>query len=378
MSNTLTNLIPDLYAAMDIVSREMVGFIPAVTLDASTARAALNQPVRSPVAPASFASDVVAGVTPPDDGDQNIGNEAIIINKSRRVPVRWNGEQSTGVSHGAGVDNLLVNQFAQAMRTLSNEIEDDLAALYVRSSLAYGIAGTSPFATDLSDTANVLKILKDNGAPTSDLQLVMNTMAGAKLRSLGQVNKVNEAGESSLLRQGVLLDIHGLALRESAKVRSVSKGSGSGYLINNAAGYGIGDTVILADTGTGTILSGDIVMFAGDNNKYVVASELSGGAFSIAASGLKQAIADNATITVGNSYSANMAFSRSAIALATRAPALPEGGDMADDRTMIIDPVSGLAFEVALYRQYRQIQYEISIAWGAANFKPEHTVILLG
>ena len=85
-----------------------------------------------------------------------------------------------------------------------------------------------------------------------------------------------------------------------------------------------------------------------------------------------------AAITVGNSYSANMAFSRSSIILATRAPALPDGGDSADDRTIITDPVSNLSFEVALYRQYRQIQYEISLAWGFANLKPEHTAILLG
>lgn len=206
----------------------------------------------------------------------------------------------------------------------------------------------------------------------------MNTTAGAKLRSLGMVNKVNESGGSSLLRQGVLLDIHGISLRESAQVKNVLKGSGASYLVNNIAGYNVGDTVIEADTGTGTILAGDIVTFAGDTNKYMVASELSGGKFSIAEPGLRQTMPNNTPVTVGNSYASNMAFSRSAITLATRAPALPEEGDMADDRTMITDPVSGLSFEVALYRQYRQIQYEISLAWGVANFKPEHTAILLG
>lgn len=378
MANTLTDLIPDLYAAMDTVSRELVGFIPSVTIDPSTARAAVGQAVRSPVAPEAAASDIAPGVTPPDDGDQTIDNRSITITKSRRVPVRWNGEQSLGVNSGPGFNNVLRDQFAQAMRTLCNEVETDLAALYLSASRAYGTAGTTPFAADLSDTAQMLKILQDNGAPNTNLQMVINTTAGAKLRSLSNLTSVNQAGDASLLRQGVLLDIHGFALRESAKVNNVVKGTGASYLVNNGAGYAIGDTVIAADTGTGTILAGDIVTFAGDPHKYVIASALSGGSFTLAGPGLRQALADNTAITVGNSYAANMAFSRSAIVLATRAPALPEQGDMADDRLMITDPVSKLAFEVALYRQYRQIQYEISLAWGVANFKPEHTAILLG
>jgi hypothetical protein len=272
----------------------------------------------------------------------------------------------------------LRDQFAQAMRTLCNEVEADLSGLYTDASRAFGTAGTTPFASDLSDTANVLKILLDNGAPSTDLQLVINTSGGAKLRTLGQLTKANEAGGDSLLRQGVLLDLHGMAIRESAKVKNVTKGTGAAYQVNNVAGYAVGDTVIAADTGTGTILAGDVVTFAGDTNKYIVASALSGGSFTIAAPGLRQALANDAVITVGNNYAANMAFSRSAIILATRAPALPDGGDSADDRTIITDPVSNLSFEVALYRQYRQVQYEISLAWGIANFKPEHTAILLG
>lgn len=378
MSNTLNNLIPTLYSALDVVSRELVGFIPSVTLDASTARAALNQEVRSPVAPASSATDITPGVTPPDDGDQTIGGRQITISKARRVPIRWNGEQSLGVNSGPGQNNVLRDQFAQAIRTLCNEVEADLSGLYTDASRAYGTAGTIPFASDLSDTANVLKILLDNGAPSTDLQLVINTAGGAKLRTLGQLTKANEAGGDSLLRQGVLLDLHGMAIRESAKVKNVTKGTGAAYQVNNVAGYAVGDTVIAADTGTGTILAGDVVTFAGDTNKYIVASALSGGSLTIAAPGLRQALANDAAITVGNSYAANMAFSRSAIILATRAPALPDGGDSADDRTIITDPVSNLSFEVALYRQYRQVQYEISLAWGFANFKPEHTALLLG
>lgn len=378
MANTLTNLIPDLYSALDIVSRELVGFIPAVTLDAQDERAAVNQTVRVPITPAAAAEDTTPGTTPPDTGDQAIGNTTLSITKSRTVPFRWTGEEQKGINTGVGYQSLKVQQIAQAIRTLVNEVEVDCAALYKRASRAYGVAGSTPFAVDLSDPAQVLKILKDNGAPAGDLQLVIDTTAGAALRSLAQLNKANEAGDVSLLRQGVLLNIHGFALRESAQVKVHTKGTGANYLVNNVANYAIGATSIAADTGAGTILAGDVLSFAGDANKYVNGTALAAGSLAINNPGLRAALADNTAITVGNSYTANMAFARSAMILVTRPPALPEEGDSAADRMIVTDPRSGLSFEVAMYLQYRRVRYEVSLAWGAANIKPEHTALLLG
>ncbi|HEY7865010.1 MAG TPA: P22 phage major capsid protein family protein, partial [Psychromonas sp.] len=197
MANTLTNLVPDLYQALDTVSRELVGYIPSVTVDSGVERAAVGQTVRSFVAPASAAGNITPGVTPPDDGDQDIGNRNMTITKARRVPVRWNGEEQRGVQTGPGYSSILQNQFAQAMRTLCNEMEADLANLYTLTSRAYGTAGTTPFASDLSDTAQVRKILVDNGAPVSDMQLVIDTAAGAKMRTLTQLTKANEAADAS-------------------------------------------------------------------------------------------------------------------------------------------------------------------------------------
>jgi len=386
MANTLTSLIPDLYSSLDVVSREMVGFIPAVTMDAATSRAALNQTVRSFVAPAATAGNITPAATAPDDGNQTIGNVDLAITKARRVPIRWNGEETLGVNSGPGTAAIRSAQIQQAIRTLVNEIEVDLAALHIAASRAAGAAGTTPFGTanDYTGASLTRKILADNGAPMSDLQLVIDTTAGANIR--GKQSAADASGNDSLLRQGVLLDINGFMVRESAAVAAPAAGAMANATTNNA-GYAVGATVLtLATAGTGVVAAGDVLTFAGDANQYVVTSVVFAGAnpaagdtITIAAPGLRVAMsAATKAITVVAQARRNMGFSKSAIILAHRLPALPDGGDLAVDRTTITDPRSGLSFEVAMYPQYRQMQYEISCAWGVKLVKPAHCALLLG
>lgn len=382
MGNTLTNLMPDLYEALDVVSREMVGFIPAVSLDAQAERAALNQTVRVPITPAAAAEDSTPGTTPPDTGDQVIGNTTLAITKSRVVPFRWTGEEQKGMNTGPGYMNLRAQQIAQAIRTLVNEVEVDLGSLYKLASRAYCNHATTPpatFATNLGDPAQVRKILTDNGCPMTDCQLVVDTTSGANLRTLAQLNKANEAGDVSMLRQGILLPLHGFDVRESAGVaQTVTVGTGSSYVINGAHAKGATDIVI--KTGTGTVLAGDVITIGSDTTtKYVVKTGgTAAGTIVIGAPGLRKAAADGDAVVIVGAASRNMAFHRSAIVLATRAPALPEEGDMATDRTIVTDPRSGLSFEVAMYPQYKRVRYEVGLAWGYQNIKPAHTALLLG
>ena len=64
--NTLTGLILTIYTALDIVSREQVGFIPAVAKNAKADAAAKDQTVTAPVAPEAKTEDIVPGPSAPN------------------------------------------------------------------------------------------------------------------------------------------------------------------------------------------------------------------------------------------------------------------------------------------------------------------------
>ncbi|MBF0481701.1 MAG: P22 coat - protein 5 family protein [Desulfovibrionaceae bacterium] len=382
MANTLTNLIPVIYAGMDMVARELVGFIPAVDINAKAEEAALNQYITVPITGVATTGDIIPGQLPPDDGDQTIGTTQLQITKSKYSPIRWSGEELKGYQQNGTYALTLAQQFAQSMRSLCNLVEIDLAvAAYQGASRACGTPGTAPFGTagDLSNIAQTRKILEDNGAPLSDLRCVLGTTAAANLRGKQSVLfKVNEAGTDDLLRRGALGELEGFQIGVSAQVQSVTNGNGANYVTSGSTAVGV-DSIALV-TGTGNVNSGDIVTFAADaNNKYVVGTGVTApGTISLNNPGARMVIPTGNALTIGASYTANMAFHRNAIKLLARVPAMPDGGDLADDMIIISDPISGLSFQVAIYRLYRRIKYEIGLAWGVKVIKSEFVATMIG
>lgn len=389
MSNTLTGLIAPVYEALNSVSREFVGFIPAVQKDnGNFARAALGQTVTSFTVPALAAVDIVPGVTAPNDGDEVLGSINLQITKSKSVNIRWNGEEQLAINNaGPTFPPILRQQFQQAFRTLVNLVEQDLATVaYQNASRSSGTAATAPFGTAgvLSDFANSAQILDINGAPALPRSMIVNAAAMANLRGKQSVLfKVNESGSDELLRRGLVGEVEGFNIGYSPAIKPVTKGTGASYT-TNTAGYAVGATAITLITGTGTVLQGDNVTFAGDSNIYVVAVGASApGVITLQQPGLQQAIAASAVaMTIGGSFTPNIAFSQDALLLATRMPALPvrlDGtrGDMGLHQ-MIVDPFSGIAFDLGMYEQYHQVKFELGLAWGTAAPNPAHIAELLG
>jgi hypothetical protein len=380
MANVLTSLAADIYKAADVVGRELVGFIPSSTINANgSERAAKGDTVRASFTRTATAVNVTESMTIPEGTDQTVDNKTLSITNARAVQIPYTGEDVLHLNNGIGFETVYGDQIAQAMRVLTNEMEADLAEeAYKNASRAFGTAGTTPFGSNFSEIAELRQILVDNGMPADNqVSLILNTLAGTNLRQLAQLQKANEAGGTDLLRQGTLLDLQGIMIKESAQVQSHTKGTGANYLLNDASAA-IGDTSIAVDTGSGTVLAGDIITFNGDTNKYVVNTALAGGSLIIGTTGLRTAVGNDAAITVGNNYTANVAFHRRALELAVRAPAVPQGGDIADDAMTVQDPVSGLVFEVRVYKGYRKTMIEVAASWGVKAWKSDFIAVLAG
>ena len=388
MSNVLTDLAADLYKSADVVGRELVGLIPSVTVNAGAEQVAKGDTVRShftrtPTVNSSFAPSM----TIPEGTDQTVDNKALQLNQYASVQIPWTGEDIKHVNNGSGFETVYGDQILQAMRAITNTIETYLAGIIHKgASRAVGTAGTTPFASNFDLIAELRQILVDNGSPMDDgrSSLVISSTAGTKLRNLANLQKVNESGNDSLLRRGALLDLQGFMMKESAGIGIHTKGTGTLYDVNNGAGEAVGQTTITLDggtTGANGILAGDIVTFAGDSiNNYVVKSGLltATGDIIINDPGLRVAVADTVEMTIGNSYTYNLGFHQSAIELATRPVAVPNGGDAATERMIVQDTFSGLAFEISVYKGYKKAMFEIGVLYDAIVWKPQHVAILRG
>jgi hypothetical protein len=198
---------------------------------------------------------------------------------------------------------------------------------------------------------------------------------------LGVVLDAGIAGSDEERRSGILRRQYGFNMRTSAGIEQHVKGAGTGYLINNASTEVVGETTLTLDTGTVNttgIKAGDIITHASDAvNKYVVNTGLTAvaGDIVIGRPGLITAAANNDAITIGNSYTPNLAFERSAVVGIMRPPVMPANPTIS--QTLISDGM-GMTYLLLDIAQYGQRTWELHLAWGFKAVQPEHIALLLG
>jgi len=382
MANTFTPIIPNLTTAMQRVAQEMAPLPALAQTEFKAEEAALNQSVTIPIAP------TVAGVnrTPAAQfsvaADRAVTNTSITITKDRAFPFHMTGDDFARIRQNP---DFIPASLQQAIRSWRNEVHSDLADLAASaagwysasagaSGAAFGTAGTDPFASNYDVLVDAYNALTDSLAPLEGRFAMIDTKANANLNKLGVLTKANEAGSTDALRNGFIGRLAGFDVAVANVVARPAIGTGSGYLVNGALSAGA--TTITVDTGSGTILAGDVVTFGADTTQYVVATALSGSTF-VLSSGLVANVADNAAVAVQARSRRNIAAHREGFGLAIRLPKLPPEGD-AGEHQVIVDPVTGIGVRFSTYKGYGLNNYELSSAWGVAAVRKELIKNILG
>jgi len=387
MPNTLPANIGDAEKAAEIVGRELVGFIPSMRINAGSERVTQGGTVTSiKNQKATVNESVTPAMAIPEGDDRTFTAPSATLNQVANVMMNYTGEETHAIDMDYGFETVNGNAYLEAFRGIRNKIEAKCGiALKNAASRAYGTAGTTPFASDHKAINHTRQLLVDNGMfLEGDTSLVIDSLAGTNLRNLSHLYKVNEAGGSGLLRQGVLNDISGIAIRETGNAPTHTKGTGTSY--QTSAAEALESTTINVDTGSGTVVAGDIVTFTGDTvNKYVVNTALSGGSYTIGAPGIQAAVADNTAMAIGNNYTANVMLRRSATELIVRPLKTPEKvfdgagtGDAAIAVFDVQDPVSGIVYEVRIYGGFHKALISVTVVYEPIVWEPAGVALLLG
>lgn len=376
MANILTAIQPIAYSAAQEVSNEPFGVISAINANFDDKGVAVGDTIPVPVLPTKASSDYVPAMSTVAGDDTTPTTVGVSITASKQVTWHLTGEQEKSLANGGTDGEWFRQQVAQAMRTLRNGAEVAAAtAIKQGASRAVGTAGTNPFASDISAIPDVRKALFDNGAPMADLQLCIDSAAGTAARKLGIIQQAYQAGSEDERRSGDLLRQFGFNIRESAGITAHTKGTGASYVTSGSTAIGTRDIALV--TGTGTVLAGDVVTFAADsNNKYVVNTGVSApGTISLGRPGARATIATANAMTIGNNYTANLAFERSAVVGIMRPPAIPENPVI---QQSLISDSKGMTYLLVRVAGDGMATWRLHLAYGFKVVQSEHVALLLG
>lgn len=274
--------------------------------------------------------------------------------------------------------NFIPMEMEEAFKSLGEQVNSDLMALYVDIFGFNGTAGTTPFATTVAGATDARKNLANQLAPKTPRYGVLNPDAMANALALAPFSSFQQSSDNQVVIEGNLGRKYGFDWFEDTQIPSHTAGTGSGYLINNGGGYAAGIKTVTVDTGSGTIVVGDIVTFAGVTGTYVVTAALAANSFSFYP-GLAGAVADNAAITLKATHVANLAFHRDAFGIAIR-PLMDDASRLTPAAQMFTmkDPVSGIPVRLEVTRQYKQTVFELDILYGVKTLRPEYADRIAG
>ena len=282
-------------------------------------------------------------------------------------------------------------QMQEAFRVIATAINDSVFATYKGIYGYVGTAAVTPFGSgvEVASATNLRKTLHEQLCPRNDRRAVLDFAAEAAALNLSQFSDAEKRGSAETKVTGDVGRVFGIDWYGEDAVPDHIAGTATGAT-TDSTGYAVGlKTITLASAGTGTIVEGDIITFAGDTQTYVVATgdtNVSNAGTIVFEPGLKVAIETSAhAITVKASHVVNLGFHRDAFGLAVRAPDMGMkelfGAESTNNLThmvTLVDEVTKLVMRLELLRGYKLWMLDVDCLWGTALVSPARASRLAG
>lgn len=375
MANTLTPIIPKILGRAMMALRQTAWMPRLVNSDYSVDAAKKGSTIDIQIPSALAATDVTPGpILAPSDSTPTVVQ--VPLNNWKRVAFNLSDKDLKEINAN---EAFIPMQMSEAMKALGNAVNTSIFDAYKSVYGFTGTAATTPFASNYDAALDVRKILADQLCPKGDRRFVVDNTAEVNLLKLAPFRDASQSADARVIAEGEIGRKLGFDWFADDGVPLHTAGTGSGYLVNNASGLAIGAKSAAVDTGTGTLVVGDIITFAGHTQTYVITTAHAGGAGTIAFEpGLVANVADNAAITKVATHRVNLAFHRDAIAFANRSMMSELDSLSPNPMWTVQDPKTGLVFRAELVRQSKMWAWDFDILYGAGIARRELACRLAG
>ena len=384
MANTLTNIIPTIFARALLALRDRTVMPQLVNRDYETEAKEKGDTVSIPV-PTSVGTRAVSPSyqDPTDADDTTPAKVSLALDNWRQTDPFYLTDQD--MSNAMVNANFIPMQLSEALKGLTDYVNAQILALYTGVYGFVGTPGVTPFAenTPVADVAaDAMKILNEQECPQGDRRAVLDFAGEAAAVVLPAFAHASKVGDNSVVREGRLGRLYGMDWYSDGDVPSHTLGAAGTPLVDDADGVAVGTKLIHMDGFTTKPSVGDIFTIpnraAGttDAQTYTVTAStaLDGTDSDVSFEpGLKVALAagdDSTAVNFKATHVVNLAFHRDAFAFASR-PLLDTDITGEGNMTTIADPVTGLVYRLEVKRQHKRTAWEVDILFGCKLVRAE-------
>jgi hypothetical protein len=381
MANTLTYVIPQLLAQGLVALRQQSIMARIVNRGYEELAGDKGSTIDIPIPSAVAIGDVAPAATPPAvTSELSPTKVSIQLNLWKEASFYLTDKDMLEAMNGT-----IPMQASEAAKTLANQIDSDILALYKKVYGWAGTAGVTPMETDLKSYLAARKTLAQQLAPLEPRYCIIDPTAEANALGLRAFQDTSFRGDQGGIINGQIgMKLGALwAVDQNIPTHTLAAATGGTIALDFGGGYALGTKTVHMDGFTVKPAEGDVFTIAGDDQTYsVVSSTVLAGTDSDVTfePGLKVAIPavdGSEVVTWKDTHTVNLLFHRDAFALAMR-PFMGADPMNIGNFSSMVDPISGIALRLEVTREHKRTRFAYDALYGVGCPRPELAVRFAG